>query len=45
VLCDLEDLSYEEAAGILGVPVGTVKSRHARARRKLRSIYDRLGAP
>ncbi len=30
------DLTYEEAAGALGVPVGTVRSRVSRARTKLR---------
>jgi len=30
------DLSYEQAATALGVPVGTVRSRVSRARSKLR---------
>lgn len=33
VLIDLEDLSYDEAAAVLEVPVGTVRSRLFRARR------------
>jgi RNA polymerase sigma-70 factor (ECF subfamily) len=37
-LCDIEELSYEEASARLGVPVGTVKSRHARGRAKLREV-------
>lgn len=36
VLVDLEESSYVEAAGALGVPVGTVMSRLHRARRALR---------
>jgi RNA polymerase sigma-70 factor, ECF subfamily len=32
VLCELEEMSYEEAAGALGCPVGTVRSRLHRAR-------------
>jgi len=32
VLCELEELSYEEAAGILDCPVGTIRSRLHRAR-------------
>jgi RNA polymerase sigma-70 factor (ECF subfamily) len=34
-LVDIEELSYEEAAATLGCPVGTVRSRLARARRVL----------
>jgi RNA polymerase sigma-70 factor (ECF subfamily) len=32
VLCDLEDVSYAGAADVLGVPVGTVRSRLNRGR-------------
>jgi RNA polymerase sigma-70 factor, ECF subfamily len=32
VLCELQEFSYDEAAGILGCPVGTVRSRLHRAR-------------
>ena len=35
VLTQLAGCSYEEAAGILGCPVGTVRSRVSRARRQL----------
>ena len=34
LLCDLEDVAYEEAARLLGCPVGTVKSRLARGRER-----------
>ena len=43
VLCDLEGCSHEEAAARLGWPVGTLKSRQARARDRLRTRLARRG--
>ena len=37
ILVDIEGMSYEEAAYVAHVPVGTVKSRLARARMQLRT--------
>ena len=42
VLSDVADLDYPSIAELLGVPVGTVKSRVARGRAQLREV---LGNP
>jgi RNA polymerase sigma-70 factor (ECF subfamily) len=39
LLCDVEELSYERVAEILEIPVGTVKSRHARGRARLKEAF------
>ncbi len=43
ILCDLEGCSHQQAARHLGWPVGTVKSRQARGREKLRDRLRRQG--
>jgi hypothetical protein len=43
VLCDLDGRTHEEAARHLGCPVGTVKSRLARGRERLRDRLTRRG--
>jgi RNA polymerase sigma-70 factor (ECF subfamily) len=40
LLSDVEGFSYEEIAGLAGVPVGTVKSRLHRARMALRQMLS-----
>jgi RNA polymerase sigma-70 factor (ECF subfamily) len=40
-----EELSYEEIAAALHVPVGTVRSRLARARAHLRAALDQRLMP
>ena len=43
VLCDVQGLSYEEAAQVMAVELGTVKSRLSRARAQLRDLLLAAG--
>ena len=43
VLKDIDGLAYDEIAAVVGVPVGTVRSRIHRARLELRTLLDPTG--
>jgi RNA polymerase sigma-70 factor, ECF subfamily len=40
LLCDVEEMSYQETADTLGVPIGTIMSRLHRARKALRAALE-----
>src|SRR6202171_6362216 len=46
LLCEVEEMSYQQIAKILSIPIGTVMSRLARARKAVRESLSRTsGAP
>jgi RNA polymerase sigma-70 factor (ECF subfamily) len=45
LLVALEDMSYAEVAQTLGIPIGTVMSRLARGRERLRSLMEGRPGP
>ena len=44
LLIGLEQMTYEEAAKVIGIPVGTVMSRLSRGREQLRAMMSGIGA-
>jgi RNA polymerase sigma-70 factor (ECF subfamily) len=44
MLVGVDQMEYEEAASVLNLPLGTVRSRLARGRNTLRQLTDRFAA-
>jgi DNA-directed RNA polymerase specialized sigma24 family protein len=44
LLCDVEEMPYREIAETLSIPIGTVMSRIARARKQVRDALGKSGA-
>jgi RNA polymerase sigma-70 factor, ECF subfamily len=44
LLCEVEEMSYQQIAEILSIPIGTVMSRLARARKAVRESLSRTSA-
>ena len=42
ILREMEELSYDEIANIIGAPAGTVMSRLSRARRSFREVFTKI---
>ena len=42
LLCEVEGMSYEDAAAVMGCPVKTVSTRLFRARQRFTSLVSRL---
>jgi RNA polymerase sigma-70 factor (ECF subfamily) len=43
LLCDVEQMEYQEIAATLNIPVGTVRSRISRGRAQMRKTLEALG--